>query len=108
VKNRFLMRIKNVTPGVYRRHWLAMTLRDLTVLGASIFWEPTSLAAFWHVARGMKRALRHRRAIMSRRRVSDDVLAQWFSFTPAAQPIRGAQAGAVREVLTPAVPLAAK
>ena len=27
VKNRFLMRIKNVTAGVYRRHWLAMTLR---------------------------------------------------------------------------------
>src|SRR5271169_3733610 len=43
VKNRFLMRIKNATGGIYRRHWLPMTLRDLTVLGATIFWEPSSL-----------------------------------------------------------------
>ena len=42
VKNRFLMRIKNATAGVYRRHWLPMTLRDLVVLGGSIFSEPTS------------------------------------------------------------------
>src|ERR1017187_2388007 len=29
VKNRFLMRIKNSTAGLYRRFWLPMTLRDL-------------------------------------------------------------------------------
>ncbi len=47
VKNRFLMRIKNVTAGLYRRYWLPMTLRDLMVVGGTVFWEPTSLAAFW-------------------------------------------------------------
>jgi len=107
VKNRFLMRIKNVTAGVYRRHWLPMTLRDLVVLGGSIFLEPASLAAFWHVARGLPRAMRQRRLIMSRRRVPDDVLAEWFSFEPAAQPIHAAathEGG--RKVLSPAVSLA--
>ena len=87
VKNRFLMRIKNTTLGVYRRHWLATTWRDLLVVGGSLVWEPTSLAAFWRVARCLPRALRWRRQIMSRRRVSDDVLSQWFRFEPVAQPL---------------------
>jgi GT2 family glycosyltransferase len=84
VKNRFLMRIKNATGGLYRRHWLAMTLRDLVVVGGCLFWEPTSLAAFWHVARLFPRALARRRAIMRRRRVGDAEMAQWFAFRPAA------------------------
>jgi len=29
VKNRFLMRIKNATPDLYRRFWLPMMARDL-------------------------------------------------------------------------------
>ncbi len=111
VKNRFLMRIKNATSGLYGRYWLPMTLRDLVVVGGSIFWEPTSLPAFWHVARCFRRAWRQRRVIMSRRRVSDEVLAQWFRFEPAALPIppsrriadaEGAASAAQRGVLAPA------
>lgn len=86
VKNRFLMRIKNVTGGVYRRCWLPMTLRDLVVVSGSILWEPRSAAAFWHLARCLPRALARRRAIMARRRVGDEELAQWFNFQPTAQP----------------------
>jgi len=86
VKNRFLMRIKNVTAGLYQRYWLPMTLRDLMVVGGSLVWEPTSAVAFWHVAWCLPRALRRRRAIMSRRRVSDQELARWFQFHPAALP----------------------
>jgi GT2 family glycosyltransferase len=88
VKNRFLMRIKNATGGIYRRYWLPMTMRDLAVLGASLFWEPGSLPAWWHIARCLPRALRQRREIMQRRRMSDEALAQWFSFAPAAEPVR--------------------
>jgi len=87
VKNRFLMRVKNITGDLYRRYWLSMTLRDLAVVGGSLFWEPTSIAAFWQVARCLPRALRRRRAIMARRRVSDEELARWFRFQPAAIPI---------------------
>jgi GT2 family glycosyltransferase len=87
VKNRFLMRIKNATPGLYRRYWLPMTLRDLTVVAGSMLWEPTSLPAFWHLARSLPRALQQRRVIMSRRRVSDADLARWFRFHPVAHPV---------------------
>jgi GT2 family glycosyltransferase len=87
VKNRFLMRIKNATAGVYRRHWLPMTLRDLVVVGGCLFWEPTSLAAFWHVARLFPRAVHRRRLIMGRRRIGDAELARWFAFEPAALPM---------------------
>ena len=86
VKNRFLMRIKNVTPGLYRRFWLPMTARDLLVLAGSVLWEPKSLAAFWHIVRCLPRALYRRRQIMCRRRVSDEALAAWFCFEPAAIP----------------------
>ncbi len=105
VKNRFLMRIKNLTPGLYRRYWPAITLRDLTVLGGSLFWEPASLPAFWHVARCFRRALRHRREIMRRKRIGDDVLAAWFSFEPAAQPADELPAS---EVMRPVATLAGR
>jgi len=87
VKNRFLMRIKNATPGLYRRFWLPMTVRDVAVIAGSILWEPTSFPAFWHLARGLPRALKQRREIMSRRRVSDFDLAQWFRFQPVSHPV---------------------
>jgi GT2 family glycosyltransferase len=90
VKNRFLMRIKNATADIYRRFWLPMTVRDLAVVGASLVWEPTSAVALWHVARCLPRALHRRRTIMSRRRISDQDLARWFQFHPAAVPAVGA------------------
>jgi GT2 family glycosyltransferase len=89
VKNRFLMRIKNATPDLYRRYWLPMTARDLLVVGGCLLAEPRSLAAFWRVVKGFRRALEQRRIIMSRRRVSDAALARWFSFQPAAEPLNG-------------------
>jgi GT2 family glycosyltransferase len=104
VKNRFLMRLKNATGGIYRRYWLPMTLRDLAVFGATFFWEPGSLPAWWHLARCFPRALRQRREIMNRRRMSDEALAQWFSFDPATQPIHTPEGvesppGALREAV---------
>jgi GT2 family glycosyltransferase len=84
VKNRFLMRVKNATSGLYRRYWLPMTLRDLVVMGGSIFWEPSSLPAFWRVAKCLPRAVKHRRQIMARRRVSDEELVELFDAPPEA------------------------
>jgi GT2 family glycosyltransferase len=89
VKNRFLMRIKNATPDVYRRYWLPMTARDLLVVAGCLLSEPSSLVAFWQVAKGFRNALRRRQIIMARRRVSDEALARWFSFQPAAEPLNG-------------------
>jgi len=87
VKNRFLMRVKNTTAGVCRRCWGPMIARDLIVLGGSLLWEPSSLKAFWEVAKCLPRALRQRRVIMSRRRVADEDLAAWFAFTPTSRPV---------------------
>lgn len=86
VKNRFLMRLKNMTPDLYRRNWLSITYRDLVVLGCCVLREHTSLKAFWYVARNWRRVLRKRGEIMSRRRVSDEYLAGWFSYDPVAKP----------------------
>ena len=87
VKNRFLMRIKNMTGDLYRRHWLPVTFRDVMVAGGCLLCEQTSLPAFWHVAKAFRRALRQRKRIMSRRRVSDESLAHWFSAEPSAQRV---------------------
>ncbi len=87
VKNRFLMRIKNMTGDLYRRHWLPVTVRDVLVAGGCLVCEQTSLPAFWHIAKAFRNALRQRRRIMARRRVSDESLAQWFSAGPSAQQV---------------------
>ena len=87
VKNRFLMRLKNASADLYRRNWLPMTLRDLAVIGGAVFTEPSSLPAFWHLAKCLPRALRARRSIMRRRRIDDAALAGWFQFEPVALPV---------------------
>jgi GT2 family glycosyltransferase len=79
VKNRFLMRIKNATPELYRRYWLPMTLRDVLVVGGCLCWEFGSIPALWRVAAELPRALRHRKAIMARSRADHAELAEWFS-----------------------------
>jgi GT2 family glycosyltransferase len=79
VKNRWLLRIKNMTGGVYRRYWLPITMRDLAVIGGCLAYEWRSLPAFWLVFRNLRPTLAKRRAIMERRRSSDDQLAAWFS-----------------------------
>jgi GT2 family glycosyltransferase len=79
VKNRFLMRVNNVTWDLYRRHWLRITVRDLLVVAGCLLAEPVSLAAFWRLAPALVRARHKRRWIMERRRASDEYLAAWFS-----------------------------
>jgi GT2 family glycosyltransferase len=86
VKNRFLMRIKNMTPHLYRRNWVAITGRDLVVIAACLLHEHSSLKAFTFVLKNWKRVLSKRREIMNRRRVQDDDLASWFSFQPVSRP----------------------
>jgi GT2 family glycosyltransferase len=87
VKNRFLMRLKNMTGDLYRRNWLSVTARDLVVVGCCILREHSSLKAFGYVAANWRRVLQKRRDIMSRRRVSDEYLASWFSYHPVSRPV---------------------
>src|SRR5580700_4528106 len=86
VKNRFLMRIKNMTGDLYKRNWLSITTRDIVVFGACLVREQSSLKAFWYVTRNWKRVMAKRREIMSRKRVDDDYIASWFRYKPVSSP----------------------
>jgi GT2 family glycosyltransferase len=87
VKNRFLMRLKNITPDLYWRNLWSITFRDLVVIGCCLIWETSSLKAFWYVLRNWSRVMSKRRDIMARRRVSDVELAAWFNYEPVSKPV---------------------
>jgi len=86
VKNRWLMRIKNMTPDVYRRNWLPATLRDAVVIAGCVLREFTSLRAFPFILRNFRRFLEKRRHVMALRRASDAYMAAWFSYKPVSYP----------------------
>jgi GT2 family glycosyltransferase len=84
VKNRFLMRIKNISPDLYRRNWFSITSRDLVVVACCLVWEHSSLRAFWFLARNMRRLFAKRRLIQATRRVDDKYMAGWFQYQPVS------------------------
>jgi GT2 family glycosyltransferase len=86
VKNRFLMRIKNITFDVYRRNLFSILLRDLVVISCCVVREHSSLKAFWYLAKGWRRAIEQRHEIMARRRVNDEYMASWFNYHPVSRP----------------------
>jgi GT2 family glycosyltransferase len=95
VKNRFLMRAKNISADLYRRNWFSITLRDVVVVACCLIREHTSLKAFWHLAKTWKRVLAKRRAIQARRCVDDEYIASWFRYNPVSRkvPERAAAVG---------------
>jgi hypothetical protein len=94
VKNRFLMRIKNMTGDLYLRNWFSITARDLVVLGCCLVREQSSLKAFWYITRNWKHVMEKRREIMSRKRVDDDYIASWFRYDPVSSPANKSKSGA--------------
>jgi hypothetical protein len=86
VKNRFLMRMKNITPDLYRRNWFSITLRDLLVVIYCLAWEHSSLKAFWYLACNWRRVLDKRGEIMKRRKADDRYIASWFRYHPVSIP----------------------
>src|SRR5438128_10900344 len=85
VKNRFLMRIKNISPDLYWRNCLSITARDITVVMCCVLWEHSSLKAFWFLAKNWRRVLAKRRLIQARRRVDDEYIASWFHYAPVSK-----------------------
>lgn len=86
VKNRFLLRIKNMTGDLYKRYWWPVTVRDLIVVVCCFTYEVYSLRALWYVVRNWKRVMEKRQWIMERKRVSDEYMASWFHYTPVSHP----------------------
>ncbi|MFL6448903.1 MAG: glycosyltransferase family 2 protein [Bryobacteraceae bacterium] len=89
VKNRFLMRINNLSARQYLHHFLAITTRDLLVIAGCLFREPYSLRAFPIVFKNFRKAWRKRRMISARRRASEQYMARWFSPNPVSFSAHG-------------------
>ena len=103
VKNRFLMRLKNISGDLYARNWLSITARDLMVVGCCLLRERTSLKAFWFLARNWRRVMHKRREIQKRMRVDHRYIASWFSYQPVSRqaPIPVTKQSAKKAVIIP-------
>ncbi|MFZ0427877.1 MAG: glycosyltransferase [Acidobacteriota bacterium] len=88
VKNRYLMRTKNLDWAVWRRCFPYMWLRDLGILGYIALRERDSFGALREVRRLRPRTLAKRRHIQSNRRAAPEEIAAWFSFRPVSRPLQ--------------------
>lgn len=82
IKNRFIMRAKNISLALYLRLLIPVTSRDTLILGYCIFFKWTLLRGLGYVWARREAVWRKRKWIQSRRRVPDNELACWFGDEP--------------------------
>lgn len=87
VKNRFLMRAKNMDRAVFWKCFPYFYMRDAGILAYMLLSERSSLPALKEVWRLRPRTEAKRRAIEASRKVSPHEIAQWFSFAPVAREL---------------------
>jgi GT2 family glycosyltransferase len=94
IKNRFLMRAKNISPGLYLRLLIPVTARDLLILGYCMLFNRgllSGLSLFW----SERESIRERRKwVQSHRRIDDRQLAAWFAKRPRSFPLSSQDARA--------------
>jgi GT2 family glycosyltransferase len=78
VKNRFLLRLNNMTGSLYRRDFWPITRRDAAVIGYTLAREWRSIGALLYVLRHFPRLWKKRKLIQSKRRVGPPDLDRWF------------------------------
>jgi GT2 family glycosyltransferase len=78
VKNRFLLRLNNMTASLYARDFLHITLRDISVVGYVLVREWKSIGALGYVVRHFPRLWKKRRAIQARKTITGHELDRWF------------------------------
>ena len=78
VKNRFLLRINNMTWRLYRRDFWRITKRDLAVIGYVLLREWSSIAALVYIPANFRRLLKKRAEVQTRRCITDNDLHKWF------------------------------
>jgi GT2 family glycosyltransferase len=87
IKNRFLMRAKNISLDLYVRLLLPVTARDLLILGYCVLFNRgllSGLNLFW----SKRESLREKREwVQAHRRISDRELAHWFANSPRSIPM---------------------
>lgn len=78
VKNRFLLRLNNMTGSLYRRDFWQITVRDIAVVGYVLVREWSSFGALVYVIRNFPRLWQKRKLIQSRKRIAGPELDRWF------------------------------
>jgi GT2 family glycosyltransferase len=88
IKNRFLMRAKNLSVTAYLKLIGPITLRDALIFGYCLVFRPrllTGLKVLWT----RRKSIHEKRGwIQARRRVSDADMARWFQNEPQSFPVR--------------------
>jgi len=79
VKNRFLLRINNMTGNVYRRDFWKITNRDAAVIGYVVLREWPSIPALLYILRNFPRLWRKRAVIQARLRIDPRTLEKWIA-----------------------------
>jgi GT2 family glycosyltransferase len=90
IKNRFLMRAKNVSVRLYLRLLIPITLRDLLILGYCVLFNRgllSGLTLFWLKRKSIREK---RKWVQAHRKVSDADLAKWFDNHPHSIPANSA------------------
>src|ERR1700704_4104803 len=90
VKNRFLMRAKNISLALYAKCFLPVTLRDVQVIGYCLLGDRRLASALTAVWKSRHELRKKRQAVQSRRRVSDAELLMWFAKRPVSVPVNSA------------------
>ena len=86
IKNRFLMRAKNISAGLYLRLLIPITARDLQIFGYCVLFNRgllSGLGVLWSKRDSIREK---RRWIQAHRKVSDSELVPWFNDEPRSIP----------------------
>jgi GT2 family glycosyltransferase len=84
LKNRFLLRKKNMDWAVFLKCFPYLWIRDAGILAYVLLRERSSLGAYHQVYRLRSRFGQKRRLVQQNRRVTPREMARWFSFRPQA------------------------
>ncbi len=93
IKNRFLMRAKNASPGLCLRLLVPVTWRDLQIVGYCALFRPRLLSGLGVLWRRRKEIRKKREWIQSRRKISEAEMARWFCNRPRSYLFSAAGAG---------------
>ena len=90
IKNRFLMRAKNISLPLYLRLLIPVTVRDVLILGYCLLRRWTLLGGLGYAWKRRQAVWKKRKWIQSHRRVSDSEMAKWFARRPRSFPYSSA------------------
>jgi GT2 family glycosyltransferase len=85
IKNRFLMRAKNISFGLYARLFFPASARDLMIVGYAYLRDWRLLSALLYPWQHLHSLKKKRAWVQSRRRVSDRELRRWFQWKPVSE-----------------------